>query len=319
MADLLLALLSLLFPSLDEDPAHPPPSGPPIVFAAIPDPSPARGPQCGNPGDPELFTIAPNGVGLRRLTQNRRHESDPSWSPGRRRIVFSASAPLRRDPTFDRDLYVMRRRGGDIRRVTRGPGQDGAAVWSPDGETIAFVRQFPDRPGVSSSNDKRALMVVGADGTGLRRLTPPRRFVGYLSPAWSPDGGRLAVTLADGRTSKLVVRDEAGDERALVADRRKELSLPDWSPDGRRLVFSSFRTVDAIERVRVDGSGRRDLTSHAFIQWARSPAWSPSGRRIAFSGIGDGCLAHVFRMTARGTRHTDLLAGRDLEVYSLDW
>jgi hypothetical protein len=101
------------------------------------------------------------------------------------------------------------------------------------------------------------------------------------SPAWSPDGSRIAfasdrdgdwniyVMNADGSAPKRVTRSPGVDRN------------PSWSPDGKRLAFESNRNGDfdicvvgrggAGERVLVERSGN-DL----------EPLWSPDGSRLAF-------------------------------------
>jgi TolB protein len=310
-----LLLLAALFlvgpPDVDLGVRAPAPPGW-ILFTAIPDPSPGLGPQCGNRGDPEIFAVSPDGSMLLRLTDNRLHEATPAWSPDRRHIVFGARRPMWRDPDVDDDLFVMASDGSGVRRLTRGPGQDGSPAWSPDGRRIAFVRQLPRRPGVSASNDPRAVMVVGAGGSGLERVTPARPYVGDLAPAWAPDAATLAYAGQDRRVSTL----RAGDD-VIVRDRKALLSSADWAPSDDRILYTAELDARRIETVRSDGSGRRALTQRVVVD-AWSPAWSPRGDRVAF--VGDpGCQPHVYRTDAKGAWPVDLLEGLDLEVYSVDW
>jgi Tol biopolymer transport system component len=309
---LVLAALFLLGPPEVDLRAPVPPNW--ILFTAIPDPSPGRGPQCGNRGDPEIFAVSPDGSHLLRLTDNRLHETTPAWSPDRRRIVFAARPPMSRDPDVDNDLFVMRSDGTGVRRLTRGPGRDWSPAWSPEGRWIAFVRQLPRAPGVSTSNDPRALTVVSADGSGLRQVTPPRRYAGDLAPAWGPDGETLAYAGQEGLVSVL----RAGPGETVVRDSNRFLSSVDWAPAGDRFVYAATDRATSIQTVARDGSDRKDLTGSLLMD-ASSPAWSPHGDRIAFAGTGDGCQPHVFRIDATGDNAVDLVEGLDLEVYSVDW
>jgi TolB protein len=65
-------------------------------------------------GRPQIFTVAPNGRGLRQLTQVGRNE-DPSWAPDGRHIVFAST----RDGSPA--LWVLDVVSGRIRRLVRGP------------------------------------------------------------------------------------------------------------------------------------------------------------------------------------------------------
>jgi len=64
-------------------------------------------------GSPQIFTVAPNGRGLRQLTQVGRNE-DPSWAPDGRHIVFASS----RDGSDG--LWILDVVSGRIRRLMRG-------------------------------------------------------------------------------------------------------------------------------------------------------------------------------------------------------
>lgn len=65
-------------------------------------------------GTPQIFTVAPNGSGLRQLTQQGRNE-DPSWAPDGRHIVFASSRE-----GGGAALYVLDVVSGRIRRLVRG-------------------------------------------------------------------------------------------------------------------------------------------------------------------------------------------------------
>ena len=57
---------------------------------------------------------------------------------------------------------------------------------APNGKRVVFVRSGYD---IMNDDTRHSLWVVGADGNGLRALTPPDEDA--LSPRFSPDGTRL--------------------------------------------------------------------------------------------------------------------------------
>jgi TolB protein len=85
--------------------------------------------RCGQPSTgTQLFTIRPDGTGLRRLTNLPGNSYDGSWSPSGRSIVFSRNRRV--GPTGD--LYVMRGAGAHVRRVTHAPRRDSHNPdWAP--------------------------------------------------------------------------------------------------------------------------------------------------------------------------------------------
>lgn len=84
---------------------------------------------CGSTSTWDVWSVRPNGKGLRRLTDTNAKEFVHDISPDGRRILFTRE-PCNDDP----GLYTMRMDGSDIRLVTeRGPY---FGIWSPDGKTI---------------------------------------------------------------------------------------------------------------------------------------------------------------------------------------
>ena len=142
------------------------------------------------------------------------------------------------------------------------------------GGLIAFVS---DREGVD------ALYVMGADGSGVRRLTEGLPPVSH--PAWSADGRRLAFNAGTVSGSDIYLISLDGTALRQVTRDAAANFYPSWSPDGRRLAFSSNRDGDwDIFVMDVDGSNVRQLVN--------SPGWttSRSGRR---TGRGSASRARV--------------------------
>lgn len=83
------------------------------------------------------------------------------------------------------------------------PGSDANPAWSPDGSKIAF----------SSNRDGNfEIYVMGADGTGVTRLT--NRAATDILPAWSPDGSVLPVAL---EAIQSITDDRDLGERSAIA------------------------------------------------------------------------------------------------------
>jgi len=158
---------------------------------------------------------------------------------------------------------------------------EGEHTWSADGTQLAFSR--------FSETGTSSIYVASADGTDARLLVGDA-----ASPAWSPDGTRLAYLNTDpfGGGSALTIVDIATGDSVELAE---GATGPRWSPDGTRIAFISadLKTVEPIEMtpaelriVNADGSGLRTLAEAA--PFAPAATWSPDGTLLAFTALSEG-------------------------------
>ncbi|MDS0294458.1 S9 family peptidase [Halogeometricum luteum] len=166
-----------------------------------------------------------------------------------------------------------------------------AVTVSPDGSRAAFLLTESD---VDADEERTSLFVVPTDGSrDPHRLT---RVADAGSPAWGPDGDRLAFLAARDEDVSLAVRPEGGEdakeEDARGADEADEdpksqvwsfdlarggdarqvtdfeegVEAFDWGPDGDRLVVAARDPTDEqreyLERVRDDGPIEVTRTQH---------------------------------------------------------
>ena len=140
----------------------------------------------------------------------------------------------KRDGNYE--IYVMNADGSGQRRLTRDAALDLSPVWSPDGRKIAFVR-FRD--------GNADVYVMNGDGSGQRRLargvrrghrTRVSQAIAFAapSPAWSPDGRRIAfVSNRDGNFEVYVMNADGSGQRNLTRSPANE-GLFAWSPGRKR-------------------------------------------------------------------------------------
>jgi len=197
----------------------------------------------------------------------------------RGRIVFDRGGDVWGEGA---SIWTVGGNGVGLAQLTHPPKRtgDGEATWSPDRSRIAFVRSV--RIGEDFHGDpvyRGDLMVMGADGRGLRRLVAD---LNQGIPLWSPNGRRIAYRRgaweiwtvgSDGTGAQMLVRGHTSDD-------------PSWSPDGREIAFTRYTGFRAEAWViNARGGGPKKLIPQFRDSVVDVPvAWSPSGREIAFLG-----------------------------------
>ena len=256
--------------------------------------------------DLEIAVMGPGGGHVKLLTRNGVDDRTPAWSPDRRTIAYSREGALR---LIDAD-------GTRDRPLTSGATIDTNPAWSPDGTRIAFRRLDPaggagarlvmirvadretstvvsDPPlargriswspdgarivfasGSGDERDPADLFVVNPDGSGLHLL---RTDALALSPAWSPNGDRIAFAGVAPNPGLHTIRPD-GNGKRLVTYQSDFPEGASWSPAGDKLVFEEHRcwreclVGGRIVVVDAGGGRRTRLTSDGAANV--DPAWS---------------------------------------------
>jgi Tol biopolymer transport system component len=162
-----------------------------------------------------IYTIRPDGTGLRTLTRGR-EESFPLLSPDGSLLMYQPYRCLA--GTCGYGISVMRPDGSRQRllaHVASSPGAGGLhAAWSPEGRRIAFLRL-----GRSIGSD---ILVVDVDRGRMRKVASDGR--SGMVPAWSPDGRRIAYATTS--SSINLMNADGSGKRPFV----EYATLPAWQP-----------------------------------------------------------------------------------------
>ena len=154
---------------------------------------------------------------------------------------------------------------------------DGSSpAWSPDSRRIAFVR------------DGNLFRAPVGDPDAVQ-LTDG--LAGVRAPAWSPDGGTVAVMAsASGSQDVWLVPAAGGDARQLTSGAMTGDEVRfgvSWSPDGGTVAYvgnkADYRADDVWLADAATGEERRLTSSIRAISTV--PAWSPEGGRLAVLGV----------------------------------
>ena len=137
-----------------------------------------------------------------------------------------------------------------------------------------------------------------ADYDGYNQFIVNRSSQPIMSPAWSPDGKRLAYVSFENKKSQLVVQDLGSGARKVVASFPGHNGAPAFSPDGSRLAFASSQdgTLN-IYVMSANGGAVTQLTSGSGNN--TEPSWSPDGNSILFTSDRSGS-PQVYLMSASG-------------------
>jgi TolB protein len=141
---------------------------------------------------------------------------------------------------------------------------------------IAYIAVLGHLP-----NKTYQLIVADADGANPRVVMQSGEPL--MSPAWSPDGQRLAYVSFEQRLSTVYVQTLKTGERQRVSARAGVNQAPAWSPDGKKLALT-LSTRDGNLDIYV-----LDLTTQGLTRVTDDPSidtepqWSKDGQSLFFT------------------------------------
>jgi Tol biopolymer transport system component len=257
------------------------PDGTRIVFAAL--------------GDLWVLPIA--GGKPERLTNDAAVETDASWSPDGRRLVFSAD----RVGSANMDLYIRDLQTGQDRRLTTSAEAEMGGTFSPDGRWVAFTSNVAFKQGET--------YFVGAEGGTPRKLLD--RSFGPGFPTWSADGRTIIVSTLrpysrryrEGMNYMMALPVDGGPPRLIVPVEHAPIGKrsgdgPVWSPDGKQIAYVSggYLHVMPVNAAGEPAGPPRQVTK----ELADSPSWAGPNRllyiatdRLKLVTVADGATRDV--------------------------
>lgn len=141
-----------------------------------------------------------------------------------------------------------------------------------------------------------SLMVADADGHNPQTVVRSREPL--LSPAWSPDGRRLAYVSFERGNSSIYIQEIGTGAREALASYRGINGAPAFSPDGSRLALTLSRSGNPeIYVMDLASKALSQITTHWGID--TEPVWHPGGREIYFTSDRAG-KPQIYRVASTG-------------------
>jgi dipeptidyl aminopeptidase/acylaminoacyl peptidase len=173
---------------------------------------------------------------------------------------------------------------------------------SPDGKLVAFVLRTTD---LEANKGRTDIWVVGADGSGLRRLTTDP--AGDSNPRWSTDGKYIYFVSGRSGSSQIWRLRIDGGEAQQVTDQPLDVDNLVVSPDGKHIaftieVFPNCADLDCTKnklKQREESKNTGIVFDRLFIRhW---DTWA------------DGRRSHIFAMPIDGGDVVDVMKGMDAD------
>jgi Tol biopolymer transport system component len=190
--------------------------------------------QSNREGPYHIYVMDSDGGNVTQLTNGDSDDRHPAWSPDGKFLAVDSGDAAKRE------IWTIEVSSKRRTQVTKLGAIASFPSWSPDGKKLGF---YLYQAGAMD------IWLTSPEGTTPSRLT--RDFASEAnsqctfachSPAWSPDGNRLA--LSDGDSSRVVIISALGGAQTAISPTDERSHFPVYLPDGRLVYVTEHVTID---------------------------------------------------------------------------
>jgi Tol biopolymer transport system component len=240
----------------------------------------------------ELWSVSPDGKGLKLISGGLAHVYDPVYSPDGKYLYASVGAKnfllwrIRISPVTGSPI------GEPVEIINTGAALARHLTIAPDGKRIAYSA-------LNLANNIGSVMVSSqtSDAAGEHTLLTQDTNRRKTSPNFSPDGKTIAYSVwRMGAGGEIWLMDvNGGNQRQLTAELA---GLPNWLPGGARVALVS-KSETALRLWTVDvRSGKQQVISDQVFK-ASLGKLSPDGAQFAFNSTQGGAM-NIWAMPVEG-------------------
>lgn len=241
-----------------------------------------------------IYILEPKSAMPSKITDDTNHELSPRFSPNGNWIAYML------DKGSSRELHIVDRQGKNNKKLAT------ASLildysWSPDSLSLSYALVEENHSAlviIDINNSKARTLVEFSSELSAGSSVDDKRQIQIASPAWSPDGGKIAYIkhpLYRSATRQLMLYDIKTRQNRLISGEGVQVQEPvSWSQNSKKLLYAGLvgykfyydekrhrKTYQGGMQIFLSHDGKtQQLTQGPHLY--KNPIFSPDEKRIAY-------------------------------------